>query len=156
MMAGRWRDIADDIAAATRHFRAAIALFRTGGHDPATPTGYRDVMAFQHAMQSGYTAFELGLRRLLALLDEAVPQGPDWHSALLRRLSKPLDGDRPAVLGEPLARAAEELLRFRHVAMHSYDHFDARKAALAVDAAETFLRHVDDDIAAFRATIDPM
>lgn len=77
-----------------------------------------------------------------------MPQGPDWPSALLRRLSKPLEGSRPAVLGEPLARAADELLRFRHVAMHSYDHFDA--------AAETFLRHVEGDIAAFRATIDPV
>lgn len=156
MMAERWRDIADDIAAAARHFQAAIELFRMGGQDPATQAGYRDVMAFQHAMQSGYTSFELALRRLLALLDEALPQGPDWHSALLRRLSKPLEGSRPAVLGAPLARAADELLRFRHVAMHSYDHFDARKAALAVEAAETFLRHVEGDIAAFRATIDPV
>lgn len=156
MMAERWRDVADDIGAAIRHFQAAIELFRTGERDPATPAGYRDVMAFQHAMQSGYTSFELALRRLLALLDEAVPQGPDWHSALLRRLSKPLEDSRPAVLGEPLARAADELLRFRHVAMHSYDHFDPRKAALAVEAAETLLLHVEVDIAAFRATIDPV
>jgi hypothetical protein len=127
MMAECWRDIADDISAATRHFQAAVELFRTGGHDPATSAGYRDVMAFQHAMQSGYTSFELALRRLLALLDEAVPQGPDWPSALLRRLSKPLEGSRPAVLGEPLARAADELLRFRHVAMHSYDHSTRRR-----------------------------
>jgi hypothetical protein len=30
MMAERWRDIADDVAGATRHFRAAVALFRGG------------------------------------------------------------------------------------------------------------------------------
>lgn len=115
MMAERRRDI----AAAIRHFQAAIETFRLGERDPATQAGYRDVMAFQHAMQSGYTSFELALRRFLALLDEGVPQGPDRHSALLRRMSKPLEGSRPAVPGEPLARAADELLRFRHVAMHS-------------------------------------
>lgn len=155
MMAERWRDIADDVAGAIRHFRAAVALFRAGEHDVRTSDGYRDVMAFQRAMQSGYTSFELALRRILALLDEAPPQGPDWHAVLLRRLSRASEGDRPALLGRKLAIAADELLRFRHVAMHSYDHFDERKAALAVEAAEVFLQHVEADIATFRAAIDP-
>lgn len=106
-------------------------------------------------MQAGYTSFESALRRLLAFLDEGLPQGSDWHAILLRRVAEPLDGLRPAILSKPLADAADELLRFRHVAIHSYDRFSDRKAEIAVDAAETFLSLIHAELAAFRAAIDP-
>lgn len=155
MMAERWRDIGDDLASCKRHFAEAVAVFRKNEGRMSLADSYLEVMAFQHAMQSGYTSFESALRRLLALLDEALPQGPDWHGVLLRRVSEPLEGRRPAVLSEATADAAEELLRFRHVAMHSYDRFSERKAEIAVDSAEMFLSLVDTDLAAFRAAIDP-
>ncbi len=155
MMAERWRDVSDDLASSKRHFGEAVALFRRNIGKMTLAESYLEVMAFQHAMQAGYTSFESALRRLLALLDEAMPQGPDWHAVLLRRVSEPLEGLRPAILSASLTDPADELLRFRHVAIHSYDRFSERKAAIAVEAAETFLALIDADIAAFRAAIDP-
>lgn len=154
-MAERWRDVFDDVASSKNHLRQAVSLFRDHAGTLTLTTKYIEVMAFQHAMQAGYTSFETALRRLLALLDEALPQGPDWHSVLLRRVSEPLDGDRPAIISNALAEAADELMRFRHVAVHTYDRFSERKAAIAVDAAEAFLALVDGEIAAFRAAVDP-
>ncbi len=154
-MAERWRDIADDLASSKHHLMQAVALFREHAGGMSLDTSYVEVMAFQHAMQAGYTSFELALRRLLALIDEALPQGSDWHAVLLRRVSEPLDGSRPAIIGSDLADAADELMRFRHVAVHTYDRFSERKAGIAVEAAEIFLARVDGDIAAFRAVIDP-
>ena len=45
-------------------------------------------------------------------------------------------------------------MRFRHVAMHSYDRFDLEKAVIVVRHAKIFLALVDG-IARFRAIIDP-
>lgn len=155
MMAERWRDISDDLASSMRHLTEATALFRRNAGRMSLAESYLEVMAFQHAMQAGYTSFESALRRLLAFLDEGLPQGSDWHAVLLRRVSEPLEGLRPAILSKTVADAADELLRFRHVAIHSYDRFSERKAEIAVEAAEAFLSLVDAEIAAFRAAIDP-
>lgn len=155
MMAERWRDINDDLASSTRHLTEAVALFRRSAGRMSLEESYLEVMAFQHAMQAGYTSFESALRRLLAFLDEALPQGSDWHAILLRRVSEPLERQRPPILSKAMADAADELLRFRHVAIHSYDRFSERKAEIAVEAAEAFLSLVDADFAAFRAAIDP-
>ena len=154
MMALLWHDIASDIASAKRHFSAALTIheadFLGGAPD------YRSVMAFQHAMQAGYTSFEAGLKRLFHMLDEPLPVGPDSHAVLLRRAGQPVPGARPAVLDGALLSQADELRRFRHVAMHSYDDFDPRRATLPVDAARAFIDGIDAALARFRATVDPV
>jgi len=38
-------------------------------------------------------------------------------------------------------------MRFRHVAMHSYDHFDFGRARTAIAAAVRFVARIDDDLA---------
>lgn len=70
-------------------------LFR--GHKTALTfdDSYTEVMAFQHAMQAGYTSFEVGLRRAFAMIGEALPQRPDWHAVLLRRAASALENGRP-------------------------------------------------------------
>jgi hypothetical protein len=93
--------------------------------------------------------------QFFAIVGEPLPVGPDWHYALLRRAARPLEGTRPAILSEALRGCADELLRFRHVAMHSYDQFDARKGVIAVEAAQRLRLIVDADIDKFRSAIDP-
>lgn len=112
-------------------------------------------MAFQHAMQAGYTSFESGMRRLLALLDEPLPLGPDTHAALLRRLGRPTHRSRPAVFDPELLAQLSELRRFRHVAMHAYDDFEPGRAVGPVEAARAYLGTIDSVLARFRAVIDP-
>jgi hypothetical protein len=155
MMALLWRDALDDIAAARMHFREALAIFDDPGFAASGAPDYLHRMAFQHAMQSGYTSFESALKRMFALLEEPLPVGPDWHFALVRRASEAMESGRPPILGADLAAAAVELMRFRHVAMHGYDRFDVRKAAIAADEARRFLETIDGDIAAFRRAVDP-
>lgn len=112
MMAALWQDVLDDIEAACVHYGEAIALFEEPGFAPAGTPNYRDRMAFLHAMQSGYTSFEAGLRRILAVLDEPMPVGPEWHTALVRRVARPLASSRPAIIGPELENAVLELMRF--------------------------------------------
>ena len=112
-------------------------------------------MAFQHAMYAGYTSFEAGIERVLAMLGEDLPVGRDWHRKLLERAARVRQDERPALIGDGLLHCAEELLRFRHVTMHSYDRFDPRRAEPAVAAAEAFLQIIDDQVAAMKAVVDP-
>lgn len=152
MMALLWDDILGDVASAERHFGEAVLLHRAPS--PAV-SAYVTGMAFQHAMQAGYTSFESAMKRLLHLLGEPVPAGPEWDAALLKRLARPVPGSRPAVVSEPLLGQLEDLRRFRHVAMHAYDDVSPRKAAIPVEAAEAFGPAIDTALAAFRAAIDP-
>lgn len=152
MMALLWDDILSDLASAKRHFAEAVHLHRA---PPTTTPDYVTNMAFQHAMQAGYTSFEAAMKRLLHLLSEPLPAGPEWHAALVKRLARPVPGSRPALLIEPLLGQVEDLRRFRHVAMHAYDDFSPRKAAIPVEAADAFGAGMDAALAAFRAAVDP-
>ncbi len=55
MMAVLWDDIAADVASMKRHLGQAVAIHRDR---MAETPDYIHAMAFQHAMQAGYTAFE--------------------------------------------------------------------------------------------------
>lgn len=110
-------------------------------------------MAFQHAMQAGYTSFEGGIKRLLALLDEPQPTGAD--AALPHRLGRPVEGSRPAVLDGPPLTQLSELRRFRDLAMHASDDFEPARAVAAVEAARVYLLGIAAALDRFRAAVDP-
>ena len=155
-MAMLWSDIERDLASSQRHFTLAVEMFDEVHDAVPSREQYVRTMGFLHAMQSGYTSFEAGMKRLLGLLDEPLPMGPEWHKALLRRLEEPALGSRPALVEDPaLRRALHGLLAFRHVAAHVYDEFDGDRAALAAQNARVFLAGIGPALASFRAIVDP-
>jgi predicted nucleotidyltransferase len=79
-MTDRLDDILDAARSAATHFRAAGRLFQEGGFEVGKETGYRNRMAFLHAMLSGHTALEDALVRAMKALGEAPPTGSDWIS----------------------------------------------------------------------------
>lgn len=89
------------------------------------------------------------------MLREPLPVGRDWHAKLLDRVAAELPEDRPALISEDLRAAADLLLRFRHVALHSYDRFDPVLAEPSVAAAETFLALIDPEVARIKDLFDP-
>jgi hypothetical protein len=151
----RWIDIADDIRWAVHHFAMAVRLFEIGGMDGEEIEAYRNRMAFMQAMQSAYTSLEGGLERILDILGEAKPTGPDYHAALVRRISRPVPGERPAILDEEVASALDEARRFRHVARKNYNSFRVREAGSAVEAARLLADRIEPAVEAFKRVIDP-
>ena len=77
-----WNDVERDLASSQRHFSLAVDLFDELQDVVPSRDQYVRTLGFLHAMQSGYTSFEAGMKRLLALLDEPLPdrlgmaQGP--------------------------------------------------------------------------------
>lgn len=152
----RWGDLwyAADMSA--DHFRAADQLFALERFERTTQEGYRNLMAFLHAMQSGHTAFEDASLRLLGILDEARPTGPHWHRQLIDRAARPLPGHRPAIFPAEVAAAARATLGFRHLAMHAYSFdFLPSLARHAVESGSYLAEHFKPALASFAQLIDP-
>ena len=61
-MAPLWDDVLADVASSRRHFGQAVEIFDRHLSGPGAPDHYVMAMAFQHAMQFGYTSFELAMQ----------------------------------------------------------------------------------------------
>ena len=139
-----------------KHFNA-VDLFREGGFENPDLRGYKASMAVMHAMQSGHTAAEAALKRILDILGEEHPTGEDWHDILIRRLARAVTGAkaRPAVLPPDVAADLHETRRFRHRAMHSYENFDTARFGPTLASAERLRDTLARTIVTFRGKIDP-
>lgn len=76
----------------------------------------RAALALHHA----YSAVESLLERVARTVEGSLPEGPDWHQALLDAMVLEIESVRPRVLGEETARLLRRLLAFRHFLRHAY------------------------------------
>jgi hypothetical protein len=154
MNAALWADIMADVSSAERHFAGAAALVDAGALAGEGLDRYRGEMAVMHAMQSGHTSVEAAFQRLLRVLDEPVPTGPDSHADLMRRIHLTVPGDRPAIVSDELAAALDDTRKFRHVAMRSYDVFRVESALPAIASSKVVAKLLRQELEAFRAFLD--
>jgi hypothetical protein len=106
-------EIASDLAA----FDARISELRSIDLDLPTPaTMAQAAVALHHA----YGAIESALTRVARTLDGGLPEGADWHQALLDTMALHIAGLRPAVLSAESVAHARVLLAFRHFFRHAY------------------------------------
>ncbi len=113
----RIRRVLRDLDVALTAFDARADEIREASQQEATPsTAAMLAVALHHY----YTAFESAIERAVLFLDGALPDGPDWHRALLREAARDLPDVRPAILSAPTLTDWEELRRFRHFFRHAY------------------------------------
>jgi hypothetical protein len=72
------------------------------------------------ALHHAYGAVEAALMRVARALEEGVPEGPDWHQALLASMALDIQGVRPAVISLETLGHLQRLLGFRHFFRHCY------------------------------------
>lgn len=155
MSDARWVDVEDDISSSVQHFSRSVEIFERNGFMGDDLSAYMARMALMQAMQSGYTPLEAGLERILEILGEEKPTGgANYHSDLLRRVSREIEGNRPAILSGPLAEAVDEARRFRHVARRAYDSFRIDGAASAVRSAAIIRDELSEAIGRFKMIMD--
>lgn len=98
-------------------FRDRVSELRgltIGAADPAVAA--QVAVALHHA----YGAVEAALARTARTLEGEVPEGPDWHQALLESMGLEIEGIRPAVLSGDSLQPLRRLLAFRHFFRHAY------------------------------------
>jgi hypothetical protein len=80
------------------------------------------------ALHHAYGAIEAALVRVSRVIEGALPEGSDWHQALLESMSLAIDTVRPAVLSPESLAVMRRLLGFRHFFRHAYAvSFDAAR-----------------------------
>jgi len=149
-----WHTVIRDVNSAEHHFLRASKLFDVlvleKSHDV-----YTVEMAFQHAMQSGYTSIESAIRKIFHITGEEIPTGSSSHKELLLDSFEPY-ADRPAIFTDPLVQKSLHALRgFRHVAAHSYDDFSTDLAAPSARAAKNIAGKLASQILDFIEKFDP-
>jgi len=83
--------------------------------DAGRPTLAEAAVALHHA----YGAIESALSRIARAIDDGLPEGSEWHQALLHTMSLAIDQVRPAVLGVETRTLLQRLLGFRHFFRHA-------------------------------------
>lgn len=154
MSDARWLDVEDDLASAITHFSRSVEIFERNGFAGEDLQAYMSRMSLMQAMQSGYTALETALERILEILGEEKPTGSNYHADLLRRVSREVAGNRPAILSGQLAEAVDEARRFRHVARKGYDSFRLEGAASAIRSAALIRDGIARAIDVFRREVE--
>jgi hypothetical protein len=72
------------------------------------------------ALHHAYGAVESALIRIARVIDDGLPEVPEWHQALLHVMTLPIDSIRPAVLSGETYALLQRLLGFRHFFRHAY------------------------------------
>lgn len=107
-------EILSDLQAFTGRVEVLASLSRLS--DAGSPTLAEAAVALHHA----YGAVEAALTRIARAIDDGLPEGSDWHQALLHTMGLAIDKVRPAVLRPETRALLQRLLGFRHFFRHAY------------------------------------
>ncbi len=85
-------------------------------------------------LQNVYTGIERIFQLIAERIEQSVPAGERWHTALLTQMSLELPGLRPAVVRTTTRDDLDDYRSFRHRIRHVYTyHIDPEKVAALVD-----------------------
>lgn len=92
--------------------------------------------AGSHYLARLYNIIEQMGVRIAKIFENQLAEESGWHAELVRRLSIPIQGVRPAFFSEECLQPLRELRGFRHVFTHAYDlRLDPDKIALLLKYA---------------------
>lgn len=83
----------------------------------------RNAIVAAYYLHNLYNAFENLFRLVAEAFENHVPDPSRWHTLLLDRMGRDVEGIRPRLIGETALKSLDELRRFRHVFRHVY-HYD--------------------------------
>lgn len=87
-------------------------------HPGAVPREALALLAID--LHSYYTKLESLLERVLVSFEGHAPRGESGHAGLLRVAALAVPGIRPAIFGQGVRDALDELRKFRHFFPHAY------------------------------------
>ena len=93
-------------------------------------------------LHSFYTGIERIFELIATNVDDMLPQGKNWHQALLEQMAGEITEVRPAVISGSVRFGLEEYRGFRHIVRNVYTYnFDSAKIEeLTEKAGQLFVR----------------
>lgn len=96
----------------------------------------RNAIVTGYYLHNLYNAFENLFRLVAEVFENHIPDTSRWHTLLLDRMARDIEGMRPRVIGKASLKALDELRRFRHVFRHAYHYeLDPEGVKRALEAA---------------------
>lgn len=114
---------------------------------------YVDAAALNlHAL---YSAIERLFELVARQVDEAMPDGPSWHTELLSQMAAELADVRPPVLSADLLARLDRYRGFRHVVRNVYTfNLDADLVGLLVSGLPETWRMLECELTVFADFLD--
>ena len=99
------------------------------------------------ALHHAYTGIEAILERTARVIEGSLPEGPDWHKALLDDAALTIERTRPPLLSVQTVRALHDLRAFRHFVRHgSVVQLEASRLAVLQQRAADLRADLTDDL----------
>lgn len=73
-----------------------------------------------HNIENFYMGIEEIFKRIALFTGEGIPEGPRWHSALIKGMARDIPGVRPPVLEQETKNLLDEYRMFRHLVRNIY------------------------------------
>jgi len=73
-----------------------------------------------HNIENFYMGIEEIFKRIALFTDEGVPEGPGWHSILIKGMARNIPGVRPRVIKDETRMLLDEYRKFRHLVRNIY------------------------------------
>jgi ribonuclease HepT-like protein len=101
-------------------------------------------------LHSFYSGIERLLERIAVQVDGHLPQGANWHQALLLQMADEVPQIRPAVLSEKIQQLLDEYRGFRHIVRNFYSYkFDPARLERLTRNAPALHAHLKEELCAF-------
>lgn len=142
-------DIQAEMEAIDRIFSALPAELELANVKEAIVAGY-----YLHNL---YNAFENIFRLIAEVFENHIPDTSRWHTLLLDRMRRNIEGIRPRLLSDTAVEALDELRRFRHLFRHLY-HYDLDEEGVqkALKQAHRLKKVYLEDLERFIAFLDEL
>ena len=73
-----------------------------------------------HNIENFYMGIEEILKRIGLFTGEGIPEGPRWHSILIKGMARDIPGVRPPVIQHETRELLDEYRKFRHLVRNIY------------------------------------
>jgi len=109
-----------------------------------------DIRALASYINDFYRRCERMSERVAVTLDGGLPQGQNWHQALLRQVAETGGAERPPLWSGALLLDLDEYRKFRHVVHHKYgDELKPEYVLALAELAPSILPNVRQALAKF-------
>ncbi len=120
-------------------------------------TDVKESIVTGYYLHNLYNAFEKIFQLVAATFENDIPDASQWHTLLLDRMGRDIEGMRPRLLNDSVIEALDELRRFRHLFRHLYRYdLKAEGVQKALEQAHQLQAVYLEDLNRFIAFLDDM
>jgi hypothetical protein len=106
--------------------------------------------AFASLLHDFYTCIEKIFQTIAKNIDDFMPEGEQWHKALLEQMNLPLEDRRPQVISDKLVQALLDYLVFRYRVRNIYGfQLDWERMDSLINDMPDILQKVKEELEAF-------